>query len=48
MKDRKKMFEKLRLAEETLIYADPSLAAKLTNKIVKWKGQVFDEEKKRP
>lgn len=48
MKDRKKLFEKLRLAEEELIYATPSRAAKLTGKIAKWKGQVFDEHGKTP
>lgn len=46
MKDRKNLFKKLRSAEEELVYATPTRAAKLTNKIVKWKGQVFDEERK--
>ena len=48
MKDRKKLFEKLRKAEAELIYASPPRAAKLANKIVKWKGQVFDEDEKAP
>ena len=48
MKDRKKLFEKLRRAEAELVYASPSRAAKLTGKIVKWKGQVFDEHEKIP
>ncbi|MBR1975316.1 MAG: hypothetical protein IKA20_05655 [Clostridia bacterium] len=39
----KKKFEKLRRAEAELAYAKPRRAAKLTGKIVKWKGQVFDE-----
>lgn len=48
MKDRKKLFEKLRKAEAELVYASPTRAAKLANKIVKWKGQVFDESEKAP
>lgn len=48
MKEEKKLYEKLRRAEAELVYATPSRAAKLTNKIVKWKGQVFDEHDKTP
>lgn len=43
MKNGKKLYKKLRLAEAELVYASPARAAKLTGKIVKWKGQVFDE-----
>ena len=46
MKDRKKLLVELRKAEAELIYASPARAAKLTNKIVKWKGQVFNENEK--
>ena len=42
MKNRKKLFKKLRKAEKELLVAPPKEAAKLTAKIVKWKGQVFD------
>ena len=38
-----KLWIKIRNAEAVLIYASPADAAKLTKKIVKWKGQVFDE-----
>lgn len=38
----------MRRAEEELVYASPARAAKLTDKIVKWKGQVFDEYNKTP
>ena len=48
MKDRKKLFKKLRKAEAELVCASPPRAAKLANKIVKWKGQVFDEDEKAP
>ncbi len=41
MKDKKKLWEKLRKAEAELVYADPARAAKLTNKIVKWKTEVL-------
>ena len=34
---------KIRKSEAVLVYASPSKAAKLTKKIVKWKGQVCDE-----
>jgi hypothetical protein len=43
MKNRKKLFQKLRKAEKELLVASPKRAAFLTAKIVKWKGQVFDE-----
>ena len=48
MKDRKKLFQKLRKAERELIYASPARAAKLANKIVKWKGQVCDKSNQSP
>lgn len=48
MKDRKKLFKKLRDAEAELAYATPARAAKLAGKIVKWKGQVFDKHEKIP
>ena len=38
-----KLWVKIRKSEAAIIYASPSKAAKLTKKIVKWKGQVFDE-----
>ena len=43
MKNREKIFKKIREWENELVYADPKRVAKLTQKIVKWKGQVFDE-----
>lgn len=43
MNDTKKLMKKLRKAEAELVYADPTRAAKLTGKIVKWKGQVSNE-----
>ncbi len=43
MKKIEKLITRIRKAETVLIYASPSTAAKLTKKIVKWKGQVFDE-----
>lgn len=39
----KGLLEKIRAAEEELVYAPPARAAYLTRKIVKWKGQVFVE-----
>ena len=42
MSKREKMLKKIRNAETELVYADPKRAAKLTNKIVKWKATVFD------
>lgn len=42
MKNRKKLFKKLREAEKELLVASPKKAASLAVKIVKWKGQVFD------
>lgn len=39
---RENMLKKIRSAEAELVYADPKRAAKLTNKIVKWKATVFD------
>ena len=43
MSDKKKLLKKLREAEAELVYANPTRAAKLTGKIVKWKGQVSNE-----
>jgi hypothetical protein len=43
MKKIEKLWIKIRKSEAALIYASPAQAAKLTKKIVKWKGQVFDE-----
>jgi hypothetical protein len=37
----KKRFEKMRQAEEKLSFATPSEASKLTEKIAKWKAQLF-------
>lgn len=39
-----KLLQKIRLAEQKIPFANPAEAAKLTGKIVKWKGQVFDED----
>ena len=39
----KKLLIKIKKTEAVLVYASPAKAAKLTKKIVKWKGQVFDE-----
>jgi len=38
-----KLLFKIRKSEAILVYASPSKAAKLSKKIVKWKGQVCDE-----
>ena len=43
METRISRLKKIREWEEELALADPVRAAKLTKKIVKWKGQVFDE-----
>ncbi len=43
MKKGEKLWKKIRKAEEKLLVATPEEAANLTKKIVKWKGQVFDE-----
>lgn len=43
MYDKRKLMKKLRKAEAELVYANPTRAAKLTDKIVKWKGQVSNE-----
>jgi hypothetical protein len=42
VKNRKRIFEKMRRAEAELAYAPPSRAASLTAKIVKWKAEIFD------
>jgi hypothetical protein len=39
----KKKLQQIRRWEEELASSTPARAAKLTAKIVKWKGQVFDE-----
>ena len=38
-----KLCKKIKKTEHILVYATPSQTAKLTKKIVKWKGQVCDE-----
>jgi hypothetical protein len=38
-----KLCKKIKKTESILVYATPSQTAKLTKKIVKWKGQVCDE-----
>lgn len=43
MKDREKLWNKIKNSERELLSASPSRAAKLTVKIAKWKAQVFDE-----
>ena len=42
MKNREKLYRKLRQCERELLTASPPRAAKLTVKINKWKGEVFD------
>jgi hypothetical protein len=42
MKDKKKLYEKMRRCEQELLSATPPRAAKLAAKINKWKGEVFD------
>ena len=37
MKDKQKVLQAIRRAEEELAFATPKQAAKLTNKIIKWK-----------
>lgn len=44
MKNREKIFKKIRRAEAEIAFASPSKAAKLTNKIVRLKATVFDEK----
>jgi hypothetical protein len=39
----KKKLQQIRRWEEELASSTPARAAKLTTKIVKWKGQVLDE-----
>ena len=43
MKKIEKLRAKIKKTEKILVYASPAQAARLTKKIVKWKGQVFDE-----
>lgn len=43
MNRQQKLWKKIRRSESELVYADPARAAKLTGKIVKWKGQVFGQ-----
>ena len=42
MKNREKLFKKIRKVESELLVASPSEAAKLAAKVVKWKGRLFD------
>ena len=42
MKNREKLYQKLRQCEREILTASPTEAAKLTIKIAKWKGDVFD------
>ena len=44
---KKRLLEKIRRFEAELAWASPARAAKITTKIVKWKGQVFDERGER-
>ena len=42
MKDKRKLYEKIRRWEREVLIASPRRAAKLTVKLNKWKGEVFD------
>ena len=42
MKDKRKLYEKIRRCEREVLVASPRRAAKLTVKLNKWKGEVFD------
>lgn len=42
MKNREKLYQKLRQCEREVLTASPTAAAKLAVKITKWKGEVFD------
>jgi hypothetical protein len=42
MKNKEKLYRKIRLCEQELLVASPPRAAKLTVKLNKWKGEVFD------
>ena len=43
MKKREKLWKKIQITEKELLIAAPPKAARLTRKLVKWRGQVFDE-----
>jgi len=43
VKDREKLWKKLRQAEEELAFATPKHAAKLSKKIVRLKWVIFDK-----
>ena len=47
MRNLKRKFEKLKKAEEELTYASPKRAAKLTEKIVRIKSEMFVDTDKR-
>ncbi|MBO5363260.1 MAG: hypothetical protein J6A46_02915 [Clostridia bacterium] len=40
-----KLWKKIRKAENQLLVSTPERSAKLTKKIVEWKGHVFDEDR---
>jgi hypothetical protein len=42
MKDKKKLYEKVRLYEREVLTASPTRAAKLATKLNKWKSKLFD------
>jgi hypothetical protein len=42
MKDKQKLYQKIRLYEREVLIASPSRAAKLATKLNKWKSKVFD------
>jgi hypothetical protein len=42
MEKREKLYQKLRQYEREVLTATPTRAAKLTVKITKWKGEIFD------
>lgn len=42
MKNQEKRLKKIRVLEEKIVGADPSTAAKWTQKLVKWKAELFD------
>ena len=46
MRNLKRKFEQLKKAEEELTYATPKRAAKLTEKIVRIKSQMFTDSDK--
>jgi hypothetical protein len=42
MKNKEKLYQKIRLCEQELLLATPVRAAKLVTKLNRWKGSVFD------